>query len=131
MCARQQGLFQLPAWVRFLLSGGTVIATIVLACLPLGVAADEAGWIPLFGDKDLEAWDKPAKEWIVAGEPTIAAASASAVQPDRTSGESVSQAWDVRAPSTRMMLATIRTSTRENPRWRPVDIVADCLGSSA
>jgi putative membrane-bound dehydrogenase-like protein len=30
--------------------------------------AEEAGWITLFGDKDLGAWDKPAKEWIVAGD---------------------------------------------------------------
>jgi putative membrane-bound dehydrogenase-like protein len=49
------------------------LASPVQVPLPQEAAGNQqgAGWITLFGDKDLGAWDKPAKEWIIAGDAAL------------------------------------------------------------
>jgi hypothetical protein len=45
-----------------------LLATCVFFAALAGPArADQDGWVVLFDKKDLKAWNKPAKDWIVAG----------------------------------------------------------------
>src|SRR5437870_1712126 len=71
MCARRpRGVGSLfPHSLLPLLAFGVVAAALLAGAGQGGpAAADEPGWLTLFGDKDLGAWDKPAKEWLVAGD---------------------------------------------------------------
>ena len=52
------------------LTASSLVATLVLG-LSGAMAVDDTGWIELVGDHGLDAWRRPAGDWLVAGDAAI------------------------------------------------------------